>query len=145
MDHYPSSFRQIQSTKPPYLLLKKIPTSERPDSSPHSPSSSSHTQPEYWTEQPVVRCTNPIDHKWPMMIAAAVAVVAGNVFAEADKKIVVGVAEVTVVADTAAVAFAEAEEPDRIHRNRQTRSALQSEVGQRKTVTRYPGYSSCSP
>lgn len=80
-----------------------------------------------------------------MMIAAAVAVVAGNVFAEADKKIVVGVAEVTVVADTAAVAFAEAEEPDRIHRNRQTRSALQSEVGQRKTVTRYPGYSSCSP
>jgi len=80
-----------------------------------------------------------------MIIAAAVAVVAGNIVAEADKKIVVGIAEVTVVADIAVVAFAEAEVPDRIHRNRQTKSALQAEVAQRKRGTRYPGYLSCSP
>ena len=93
----------------------------------------------------MVRCTNPIDHKWPMMIAAAVAVVAENIVAEADKKIVVGIAEVTVVADIAVVAFAEAEVPGQTHRNHQTKSALQAEVAQRKRGTRYPGYLSCSP
>lgn len=84
---------------------------------------------------------NPIDHRLLMMMA----VVAENTVDETDTKIVVDIAEVTVVADTAAVAIAAAEEPDQTHRNRQTKSASQAEAAQKRRGTRYPDYSSCSP